>query len=177
MISNLSKKISDLSRKDVKLFRAYISGYVEMINESIWVCMACRVINGYVSDDTVLYFTLWLISKGENILLKTLYNPDSLSELIEIPFRHADFEEFLGFGYDEVEEDINEDEEEVNEMGINEKIIKRITKEIMPTILFKDGKKYGKYKSFEEGMKDIQNILPKLIKRAEMEEFDWKNYL
>jgi hypothetical protein len=139
--------------------------------------MACKVINGYVSDDTGLYFTLWLISQGEKILLNTLNDPDSLSELIEIPFGNADFEELLEFGFEKVEEDIDEDTNEVNEMGISEKMIKKITEEILPTIRFKDDKKFGMYNNFEEGMQDIPNILPKLTKRAKMENFDWENYI
>lgn len=46
--------------------------------------MACKVINRYVSDDTGLYFTLWLISQGEEVLLKALTDPDSLVEVPNI---------------------------------------------------------------------------------------------
>ena len=46
---------------------------------------------------------------------------------------------------------------------------------ITPDIHYKNNNKYGNYESFEDGMEDIPNIMPNLIKRADSENFDWKN--
>jgi len=164
MYLNLTKKMTELSKKDVQIFRTYLTVYMGLLDETIWVDMACKIINGYVSDDTALYFTLWLISRGETVLLNALYDPDTLSELPAIPWGNANFEMLMSIGFDE-----NED--------MNNKMQDKIIEEITSTIKFKEGKKFGKYKTFEEGMQDIPNVLPRLIKRAELEKFDWRNYI
>ena len=179
MHSNLTKEIEILSKKEILMFRSYINGYIEVVDQSIWVYMACKVINGYVSDDTGLYFSLWLISQGETILLKTLNDPDSISELPEIPFGNAEYEMLMGIGFEEDEENLEEMDEELLEskdwgVMVIRSVHKNIIQEIIPTIKYKNGKKYGDYESLEDGMEDIKNILPKLIKRAEKEQFDWK---
>ncbi|MDR3257990.1 MAG: DUF4240 domain-containing protein [Fusobacteriaceae bacterium] len=166
MYLNLINEISKLSEDEVIVFNAYIGSYTEITNDTIWVDMACKVINGYVSDDTGLYFSLWLIAQGEATLLNALKDPDSLSELPKIPFGNAEFEMLMSIGMNE-----NTDYEKI--ISISEKIVE----EINPGIIIKNGKKYGDYKSFEDAMKDIPNILPKLIKRAERNGFDWKNYI
>lgn len=43
---------------------------------------AQKIIAGYVSDDSYLYFRCWLIGKGEKIFTETLKNPEFLSENI-----------------------------------------------------------------------------------------------
>lgn len=43
---------------------------------------AQKIILGYVSDDSYLYFRCWLIGKGEKIYTETLKNPEFLSENI-----------------------------------------------------------------------------------------------
>jgi len=169
MYSNLTEEIADLSKEDILMFRAYINGYMELINETIWIDMACKVINGYTNDDTELFFYLWLISQGETVLLKALNDPDTLSELPEIPFGNAEFERLMSVGFDE-------DEEEIDEVAI-ENLEKKIIGEIASTIKFKNGEKYGRYKTFEDGIDDIPNVLPKLTKRAKEEQFEWGNYI
>lgn len=166
MYLNLNEEISKLSEDEVLVFNAYIGSYAEIINDTIWVDMACKVINGYVSDDTGLYFSLWLIAQGEKTLLNALKDPDSLSELPLIPFGNAEFEMLMSIGMNE-----NTDYEKIIS------IVTKITEEITPGIIIKNGKKYGDYKTFDDAMKDIPNVLPKLIKRAERNGFDWKNYI
>ena len=169
MYLNLLNETAKLTQEDIAIFRAYVDVYAEIASETIWLDMACKVINGYVSDDAGLYFTLWVISRGEAVLLKALKDPDTLSELSEIPFGDADFEMIMGIGYNEEYEADNAESLEI--------IHAKITREIVPTIKFKDDEKYGGYASFEEGMEYIPNVLRKLIKRAESARFDWKNYI
>ena len=169
MYSNLTEEITDLLKEDILMFRAYINGYMELINETIWIDMTCKVINGYTNDDAELSFYLWLISQGEAVLLKALNDPDTLSELPEIPFGNAEFERLMSIGFDE-------DEEEIDEAAI-ENLEEKIIGEIASTIKFKNGEKYGRYKTFEDGIEDIPNVLPKLIKQAKEEQFEWENYI
>lgn len=163
ILSNLLQELSVLSAEEVQAFRGYLGAYMEHVNECIWVDMACKVINGYVSDDTGLYFALWLIAQGETVLINALANPDSLSELTYIPFGNAEFEMLMSVGMDE-----STDYDAVNRM------MQKCNMEIAPSIIYKGGNIYGTYGSFEEGMEDIPNVLPSLIKRAKNEGFDWK---
>ena len=80
------EQISKLDQKERIEFYLYTGKYLESINECVWLDMACKAINGYVSDDTSLYFNLWLIAQGKEVLLNALKDPDSLSELEYIPF-------------------------------------------------------------------------------------------
>jgi len=166
MCSNLQKEMKNFSKTDVLLFNSYIAAYMQLVNETVWLDMACKVINGYVSDDTGLYFTLWVISRGETVLLNALLNPDSLAELPKIPWGNAEFEMLMSVGINYSEE---LDFEEI------EKLRSKAIEEISSTIQFKDGEQFGNYEKFEDAMSDIPNVLPKLIKRAESEKFNWKN--
>lgn len=164
MLSNLLQNLSELSSEETQKFRGYLNSYMEHVNDCIWVDMACKIINGYVSDDTGLYFALWLIAQGKNALYKALLNPDSLSEeLTYIPFGNAEFEMLMSIGMDE-----STDYETIN------LIMKKCNEEIEPSLLYKGGNKYGDYDDFDEAMEDIPNILPNLIERAKTENFDWK---
>jgi len=55
---------------------------------------AQKIIEGYVSDDSYLYFRCWLIGKGENIYTETLKNPEFLSENVN-KGEEASFEELM----------------------------------------------------------------------------------
>ena len=70
MYSNLMAEIANLPKDDAQMFISYINGYIELVDQTIWVYMACKVINGYVSDDTGLYFSL--LKMGPNILPKLI---------------------------------------------------------------------------------------------------------
>jgi hypothetical protein len=203
MYSNLLSEMVKLPKKDVGIFRAFVAGYERLIDKTVWLDMACKVINGYVSDgkgfDQTIHlnrsqndpiyinrnFRLWLISCGETVLLRALKNPDTLSELPEIPFGNAKFAMLMEIGIDEKEKKCAKLATETSDYKATMMYLKLLTlfndnvedaiKEI-PEINFKDGTQFGKYKSFEAGMADIPNILPNLVKRAELEQFDWKNY-
>ena len=58
------------------------------------IMAAQKIIEGYVSDDSYLYFRCWLIGKGEIIYTETLKNPDFLSENINQD-EESDFEELM----------------------------------------------------------------------------------
>lgn len=166
--SNLEEEMQNLEASEVIQFRAYIGAYLSLVNETVWLDMACKVINGYVSDDTALYFTLWVISRGEDVLLNSLIDPDSLANLNKITWEDAEFEIFMSIGLDI--EEMDDDEAYFEEL---EKTRIKCIEEIKPDIKFKEGKTFGNYENFDDAMKDIPNILPKLIERAAQENFNW----
>ena len=163
MLENLQMEISKLPIEDQQLFRGYLTAYLEQISECIWVDMACKVINGYVSDDTGLYFALWLIAQGESVLLNALKDPDSLARLENIPFGTVEFELLMSIGMDE-----DADYETIDRLR------EKCSSEIESSIVYKNGDKYGGYDDFDNAMEDIPNILPELIARAAKAGFDWK---
>ncbi|WAW09473.1 DUF4240 domain-containing protein [Oxalobacter vibrioformis] len=140
---------------------------MEAAGETIWLDMACKVINGYVSNDTALYSTLWVISRGENVLLNALKDPDSLAELDSIPFGEAECEMLMAIGF-------NGEDFHLEEM---EAIHQKWLEEIVPAIAFRNNEKYGAYDRFEDAMADIPNVLPHLLRRAEQAGFDWENFI
>lgn len=166
-LAQLEEVCSNLTDEDFLKFKGYLSAYMNVSTECVWLDMACKVINGYVSDDTSLYFGLWVISQGETVLLNALKEPDSLASLARIPFGIADFEMLMGVGFDRMES---------LDYEAAMKIAEECEAEIEKTIAFKDGKQYGDYEEFEDAMDDIPNVLPLLMKRAEEEGFDWKGF-
>ena len=157
MLSKLERALSEQNEKDIVRFRACLGAYVEWMHNCIWLDMACALINGEVSDDTALFFNLWLIGQGEKTLLDTLKDPDSLSQLPDIAFGGAFFEGLMTAGYKE--------EHGSDFYGTNA-LRAQIVMEIAPDIAFRGGDKFGVYDTLEEALDDIPNILPKLIERA-----------
>lgn len=54
------------------------------------IMAAQKIIQGFVSDDTYLYFRCWLIGQGKTVYSETLKNPDYLAEIV----RKGDVYEF-----------------------------------------------------------------------------------
>lgn len=166
-LQSAQEYLSSCNIEDVCYFGGYLGAYMEAVNECVWVDMACKVINGYVSDDTGLYFALWLISQGEEVLVKSLIDPDSLAEVPNIPFGNAEFEMLMSITYELIGEEMVIDKVS----SFQRECLEIIT----PDIHYKNNDKYGNYEYFEEAMEDIPNVLPRLIERAASENFDWKN--
>ncbi|MBD2714174.1 DUF4240 domain-containing protein [Microvirga sp. STR05] len=57
------------------------------------IIAAQKIIDGYVSDDTYLYFRCWLIGQGETVFTNALQNADSLASVMDEGYQ--DFEELL----------------------------------------------------------------------------------
>jgi hypothetical protein len=211
--------ISELEQRERIEFYLYTGRYMEKINECVWLDMACKAINGYVSDDTSLYFNLWVMAQGKEVLLNALKDPDSLSELEYIPFmglpgldkyinmeildgedEESFFEsEMLGELSPDILEELNRETygegaqfESLSSMGLLEedydfiaynaeyleledsyeedetdkiRLTKEQISEIDEDIVFMNDSKYGNYESFEDAMDDLENVVPKLLKR------------
>lgn len=122
-------------------FRSCLGVYTEIASECVWLNMACKVINGYVSDDTGLYFGLWIIALGKDVFLNALKNPDSLAELANIPFGNAEFEMLMAVGYEE-DETAYADETLQEKAAVLAEVIRKETE-------FKGGGMYGDYENFD----------------------------
>lgn len=55
---------------------------------------AQKIIDGYVTDDSYLYFRCWLIGQGEAVFTAALHHPDSLAAVVPGPY-DCDFEALL----------------------------------------------------------------------------------
>lgn len=182
-------ELSAMDTVAVKKLRGILGGYMYHINECVWLDMACKVINGYVSDDTSLYFNLWALSQGRTAVLNALKDPDSLADLPEISWGHAEFEMLMGLGVDfededfeagwgdaKLTEDFDEDEEFPPDMeGFS---LSPYVAEIAKEIEYKGGgDRWGGFEDFEDAMDAIPEHCPRLIARAAAEGFDWENYI
>lgn len=164
-----SRKFAELGDEQKSFLRCDLGIYTEIAAECVWLNMACKVINGYISDDTGLYFGLWVISRGKEVFFNALKNPDSLALIENIPFGRAEFEQLMSLGC----------EEECGD-GFDEALLRQTDlrrKHIMKEIIFKEGGMYGNYDSFEDALKAIPETLPNLIKRARAENFNRENYI
>ena len=57
------------------------------------IMAAQKILNGYVTDDSYLYFRCWLVGQGETVFTNALRNPDTLVTAVQAPYQ--DFEELL----------------------------------------------------------------------------------
>ncbi|GAB3303406.1 DUF4240 domain-containing protein [Hymenobacter tenuis] len=57
------------------------------------IMAAQKILDGYVSDDTYLYFRCWLIGQGESVFRAALDKPDTLAMVLDAGYQ--DFEELL----------------------------------------------------------------------------------
>ncbi|WP_162910437.1 DUF4240 domain-containing protein [Hymenobacter oligotrophus] len=55
---------------------------------------AQKIIDGYVTDDSWLYFRCWLIGQGQAVFAAALQNPDTLTAVVPGPYE-CDFESLL----------------------------------------------------------------------------------
>jgi hypothetical protein len=160
MYANLAEKLNALPDNEAKMFSAYLDAYGS--RETIWLDMACQLINGTTDDSVYSAFMFWLIAQGETVFLQALSDPDSLAELPEIPFGNAKFETLrslsrlhYGTGRD------------VDEMLLYSELAQKAHIEIITTTRFKDPPPSGLYETDEDAVNDIPNVLPKLFARAE----------
>ena len=139
-------RLEKMSLESRQRFAQYTGFYLGAAEECVWLDMACKAINDYVSDDTSLYFNLWVISRGKKVFLNALLNPDSLADLKYIPYGEAEFEQFMSLG-EYSKEDLIKEEIEV------------LQKEIQ----YKNGDKMGYYTSFDGAMRDYDVFTERLI--------------
>jgi len=57
------------------------------------IMAAQKILNGYVTDDSYLYFRCWLVGQGEAVFTNALRSPDTLATIVQDPY--LDFEALL----------------------------------------------------------------------------------
>jgi len=77
----LTIELTKLSLEEIKDFEiAFRKSVIDA--DDFKVMAAEKIIEGYVSDDSYLYFRCWLISQGKKVYEETLKNPDYLAKVV-----------------------------------------------------------------------------------------------
>lgn len=77
----LTSYLTELSLEEILEFEKLLRKLIIELDE-FKVMAILKVIEGYVSDDSYLYFRCWIIGRGENFYSMSLSDPDELSRLI-----------------------------------------------------------------------------------------------
>ena len=82
-IKNIKNELRNYSESDLVEFEMILrKKIIEADNFNVMIPL--KIIEGYVSDDSYLYFICWLISKWKKVYNETILNPDYLADLIDI---------------------------------------------------------------------------------------------
>ena len=153
----LNGKLHELDDDSRLAFNTYVLYYAQRAENSENLLLLMKVIEGSTSDDSFLYFALWLVSRGENIYFGTLKNPDNFINLInpkELPRRWGsyyapEFEMLMTAG---------RDMDEYGDMGeISDEELKKMD-EIYEKNIPEDNRSYF------DLARDIDNIFPESMK-------------
>lgn len=88
------KKLMEFSAADIVIWHQIKGEYMDIAHRNdLWA--ACAATGTHYSDDGFVDFCSWLISKGREVYMQALKDPDSLAD-VEIPAEGADFE---AYGY------------------------------------------------------------------------------
>lgn len=88
----LINSLAQLEPEQIIEFECILREYL-MEADHFNVMAAQKILNGYVTDDSYLYFRCWLVGQGEAIFTNALRNPDTLATIVQEPY--IDFEELL----------------------------------------------------------------------------------
>ncbi|UYZ62672.1 DUF4240 domain-containing protein [Hymenobacter weizhouensis] len=88
----LIKSLQTLEPEQIISFECVLREYL-IEADHFNILAAQKIIDGYVSDDSYLYFRCWLIGQGEAVFTTALLNPDTLASVVDDPYQG--FEELL----------------------------------------------------------------------------------
>ena len=77
----LTEELEKLSLDEIKDFEIAFRKCIIDADE-FKIMAAQKIIEGYVTDDSYLYFRCWLIGLGKNAYTETLKNPDHLATIV-----------------------------------------------------------------------------------------------
>lgn len=77
------RKFAALGDKQKSFLRCDLGICTEIAAECVWLNMACKVINGYINDDTGLYFRFMGNFSGKRSILLTLLKIPTALLLLE----------------------------------------------------------------------------------------------
>ena len=94
-------RLMKYSPKEINEWKNILDFYHDLSRrEKLWA--ACTAIGDHYTDDGFEYFRSWLISKGRDVYMNALQDPDTLAEM-NIPENSTDFESFwyvANYAYD-----------------------------------------------------------------------------
>ncbi|WP_044205610.1 DUF4240 domain-containing protein [Flammeovirga sp. OC4] len=76
------EELEKLSLEEIKKFEFDFRRYIIQADD-FKIIAAQKIIEGFVSDDSYLYFRSWLIGLGKNAFFKILKDPDYLVQFVE----------------------------------------------------------------------------------------------
>lgn len=89
----LIDKLSKYSEEDIVDFEIILRQLIDEADH-YQVMAAQKIINGWVTDDSFLYFRCWLIAQGEYVFYSTLKNADFLADIV-MDSQDTNFKELL----------------------------------------------------------------------------------
>lgn len=87
----LNAELAKLSLQEIKEFEVTFRKLLHDADD-FGIMGAQKIIEGYVSDDSYLYFRCWLISQGKTIYTETLKDPDYLANIVDTDRDICEFE-------------------------------------------------------------------------------------
>lgn len=166
----IKEELSKLSYKDRYRFTQFTSEYLKY-TECAGTFMLCKILNDYISDDTLLYFNLWVISRGKDFYLQVLANPDELNKKLKVKDKDKEFELFMSLGLDLEENSDAYTDETINSWNLTKTEIKNIASEIK----FLNNEVLGGYDSIGSIIENIPKELPQLSKKFKFKKEKKKN--
>lgn len=160
---NAQKALGTIKPSQLVSFNAWPACYLDILQNNIWVSMACRVINAKRDDETLTGFCLWLVAQGEATVLTALQQPDSLADIPHLLFGRAVYtlpnippkEDF--FDYDAF----------LHLLG-------QYTNTVRSSLAFKAQPTGSGCISVQQTMRDIPGQLPQLVALAQQQGFAWQ---
>ncbi|WP_185816786.1 DUF4240 domain-containing protein [Hymenobacter metallilatus] len=104
LISSLAKR----SPEQIIEFECILREYL-IAADDFGILAAQKIIDGYVTDDSYLYFRCWLIGEGQQVYQNALRAPDTLAAVVEEAY--LDFEALLVVADSAFEECIGQEAE------------------------------------------------------------------
>lgn len=161
-IKNVQETLKKLDTENIIKFQHYFDYYKEMGDKSL-IAGISALVQGYAfydeCIDTIDYFLDILVFMGKDIFLKTLFNPDSFSEIFDLDLGgEYDIESLNCLTYLIME--TSDYRKAYEKYHLSEKEKKSIKEDII----------YSKNIDFEwEDIKELKNILPKLFNKSKKE--------
>ncbi len=113
-VNKAKNELLKFSEKDIIEFEAiFRKSILDLEHYNIEALM--YLLNGYVSDDSYLYFRCWLISLGKEIYIKLIKQTDEMLEIFKsknIEYEDNELEEFLYLSTDAFEEKTGKEEDD-----------------------------------------------------------------
>lgn len=82
----IKNKLTEYPAEEMAKFSQIASTYIYSAEENLLLWAACKVMEGYASDDTYLYFCCWLVSEGYEVYSAAAKDPETLVSTADYEF-------------------------------------------------------------------------------------------